>query len=326
MTKLIIRRLLILIIQVVILSLVLFLLVTPREQFRWAEIITDTYVKIGYQFVYLSFQDMLIEYWQWLVGIVTTGDFGWSQSFGMPVTEIIGRRLPHTIRLLIVTLLIIYGIGIPLGIVGGKKPGSLKDRFVLMITQIGASFPTFTMGYILMLFLVFGLIFGIRRFPLSGSLPLGVYRENGLFQYELARLLHVMLPALSLALVQLVMPVKYLRSGILDTIKLPFITTARAKGVKDKHIFKKHILKSSLLPLIATFPMQLVAVISGSIIIERIFVFPGIGQLIFIAFQYGDFGLVMALGLMLVVTVLLLNIIADVLIMKLDPRVEFEKN
>ena len=322
MGRLIVRRFLLVVLQLVGLSLVLFFLMYPREGYQWVVLEYYPYFEIAP--ISFNFQEFFSDYSHWL-GNILRGDFGWSWSFQMPVVEIIGRRLPHTLRLLTVTLLIIYGVGVPLGVVGGKYPGSFRDRIVLMVTQIGSSFPSFTMSYILMIFLVFGVIFGIRWFPLSGSLPLGVYRENGLIQYELARLRHVILPALSLALVQLVIPVKYLRSGILETIKLPFITTARAKGVKKKDIFKRHIFKNSLPPIIATFPMQLIAIISGMIIVERVFVFPGIGQLIFLSFQMGDLAVVIVLTLMLVTTVLLLNIVADVLIMKLDPRVEFEK-
>jgi len=126
-----------------------------------------------------SFQHLISRYWEWLIEVVTNGNFGWSWTFRMPVSEIIGRRLPNTLRLLFVTLLIIYGIGIPLGIISGKNPNSLRDRIILIGTQISASFPVFTMGYVLMLYLVFGVMFGFRWFPLSGSIPLGVYREAG---------------------------------------------------------------------------------------------------------------------------------------------------
>jgi peptide/nickel transport system permease protein len=221
--------------------------------------------------------------------------------------------------LLSVTLLIIYGVGIPFGIIGGKNPNSIRDRVIMLFTQISSSLPAFTMGYILIL--TFALSF--RWFPFTGSVSVQlVSNYAGTLRYHLNRMHHVILPALSLALVQLIVPAKFLRGGIVDTMRLPFITTARAKGVKRKAIFRKHALSNAIPPIIATFPMQIVTLLSGMIIVEIVFGFPGVGQLLWV----GDSNLLMILALMLAFTVLFLNVIADLILLKLDPRVEFEKN
>ena len=298
MCKLITKRILLLLLRVFILSFVLFFFLMPGINFR--------------EFVYW--------YWQWLRGIFT-GNFGWSWRFNQPVIEVIGMRLPNTLGLVAITLLIIYGIGIPLGIISGRNHDSWKDRAILVTTQIGTSFPSFTLALIFIIFFALSL----RWFPHRGSISIEMV-DAGWVQYHLARLHHVILPAFSLAIVQLIMPMKYLRGGIIDTMKQSFILTARAKGVTEKDVFKKHVFKNSLPALIATFPIQLAAVLSGAIIIEAIFMFPGLGDLVFIAFRYGDFGVTIVLALIFGITIMLLSIIADVLLMKLDPRIEFEKN
>jgi len=298
MYKLIIRRILLLLLRVFILSFVLFFFLLPG----------------------IGFRDFVYWYWYWLRGMLT-GNLGWSWRFNQPIIEIIGMRLPNTVWLVIVTLIIVYGVGIPLGIISGRNHDSLKDRATLVATQIGASFPSFTLALILLIFFAFSL----GWFPHRGSISIEMV-DAGRIQYYLARLHHVILPALSLAIVQLIMPMKYLRGGIIDTMKQSFIITARAKGVTKKDIFKKHVFKNALPALIATFPIQLATILSGAIIIEGIFMFPGLGDLVFIAFRDGDFSVTIVLALMFGITIMLLSIIADVLLMKLDPRVDFEKN
>lgn len=299
MYKLIIRRLLFLFLRVFIFSFVVFFLLVP----------------------WLSVDEMIYWYWNWIREAIT-GDFGWSWYFNMPAIEIIAIRLPNTLRLLIVTLIMIYGIGIPIGIISGQNPNSWKDRFTLMFTQIGASFPSFTLALIL----IIALALERRWFPHRGSISLEMVNETRFIQYQLARLHHVILPALSLAIAQFIIPMKYLRGGIIDTTKQAFITTARAKGVKGKDVFRKHVFKNALPPLIAIFPIQLATILSGAIIIEGIFAFPGLGDLIFTSFRHGDVWVVLALTLMFGIKTMLLTIIADILVIKLDPRVDFEKN
>jgi len=322
MGKFILRRLLLLVIQMFILGFVLFFLMIPRDGvYQWVEL--DYYPYFEVIPTSVDFLNLLSHYWFWLRNGIFRGDFGWSWSFHMPVAEIIARRLPNTLRLLTVTLLIIYGVGIPLGIIGGKNSNSLRDRMIMMFTQMSSSLPAFTMGYILIL--TFALSF--RWFPFMGSVSIqAVTHHDGTLLYHLSRIHHVILPALSLALVQLIIPAKFLRGGIVDTMKLPFITTARAKGVKRRNVFKKHVFANAIPPIIATFPMQIVTLLSGMIIVEIVFAFPGVGGLLWTAFGSGDTNLLMVLALILAMTVLSLNVIADLLLLKLDPRVEFEKN
>ena len=320
MSKILVKRLLSMMLQLFILGFVLFFLMTDRTA-------GDRWVQVGDNLVQVSYgnQNIFIGYLQWWENVFH-GNFGYTWYQGLqllPTMEALARRLPHTLRLLSLALLIVYGIGIPLGIISGRRPGSFIDRFIQMTTQISASFPSFTMAYILLITFAFTL----RWLPHTGTISIeAVLREVSGFAYQVERWRHVVLPAFSLAIVQIIIPMKYLRGGIVEISKKQFVTTAKAKGVTERNVFKKHVFASSLLPIIATFPLQLSAMISGSIIIELIFNFQGIGGLFLGAFLGGNTHVAMILALMLGAVIMLLNLIADILIMKLDPRVEFEKN
>jgi len=316
MFKLFIKRFLLLFLQLIILSFIVFFLSHIVHIVTWT---TDSGTGMADTFISsIILQDLIFGYWNWLVEIVTTGNFGWSWRWQMSAIEAVGMRLPNTFRLLVTSLLLIYGIGIPLGIISGRHSGTWKDRTIQMITQIGASFPSFTLGFLLILFLGFQL----GWFPFRGSLPPGMTREVGFVSYHMARLHHVILPALSLAIVQLITPMKYLRSGIIDTEQQEFVILARAKGASEKHLFKKHIFRHSLISLASSAPMQIAAVITGSIIIEIVFSFPGIGNMFFTAFFEGDTGLVNFIILIFGALILLGSFISDILILALDSRIE----
>ena len=323
MSKLIVKRLVLIVLQLFILGFVLFFLMTPRSGYQWLELEYYPYFEIAP--ISLGFQDILIAYWSWL-GNVFRGDFGYTWHQGLqflPTMEALARRLPNTLRLLSLTILIVYGIGIPLGIISGRRPGSLIDRFVQMTAQISASFPAFTIAYVLLIVFAFTL----RWLPHTGSISIeAVLRDVSGIAYQIERWRHVILPAFSLAIVQIIMPMKYLRSGIIDISKQQFVTTVKAKGVPEKKVFKKHVFKNTLPPIIATFPLQLSTIISGSIIIELIFNFQGVGGLFFWSFLSGNIDVALILALMLGATIMLLTLIADVLLMKFDPRVEFENS
>ena len=320
MFKLIIRRFLLLLPQLIILSFIVFFLSETINIFTWTseggtEMANAFIVNIGLDTIFSR-------YWSWLVEIVTTGYFGWSFRYQAPAMEVVvNLRLPNTLRLSMVTLLLVYGIGIPLGIISGRYPGKWTDRAIQIVTQIGASLPSFTLALILLL--IFGFQFG--WFPTSGSLPPGMSREAGFIPYHMGRLSHVALPALSLAIIQLITPMKYLRSDIIDNEQQEFVALARAKGASEAHLFKKHIFKNSLTSLIGSFPMQLATIVTGSIIIESLFTFPGIGELFFSAFSRNDIDVVSSSVLVFGLLILLGAFISDILLISLDPRIKIEE-
>jgi len=311
MFKIVIRRFLRLFLQMLILTFVIFLLSEAIQITLWSTDPTVDFVTDSAD-VFMSsirFQGALSRYWNWLVGI---------RNFGMPAIEV---EVINTLRLSLFALFLVYAIGIPLGIISGRHSGTWWDQAIQMVTQIGASFPSFALALLLLLY--FG--FDLGWFPTSGSLPPGMSQEVGFVSYYMGRLQHLILPAFSLAIVQLISPIKYLRSGIVDTEHQEFVTLARAKGASENHLFKKHIFKNSLTSMIGSFPIQLAALVSGSIFIEQIFSFPGLGNLFFLAFTWGATDLVSALVLVFGLLILFGAFISDMLLIALDPRIKIEE-
>jgi len=262
---------------------------------------------------------IFVRYWRWLVTIVTTGDFGQSLSYRYPAIAIVFIRLPNTIRLLLITLLLIYGIGIPVGIMSGKSQGSLQDHVFRVFSLIGTSLPSFASALLLLLFLGFSL----GWFPTGGSLPPGMTREAmGFSMYHLTRIHYTILPALSLAIAQFIVPMKYFKSDIIDTYQQEFVALARAKGGSEKHVFKKHIFKNSLGSILSAVPMQISAIVGGSIIIESLFAFPGLGGELFWAIISGDLSLASAAIFIFGLIIILGAFISDIVLLILNPKIE----
>ena len=307
MFKLVVKRLLMLVPQFLLLSFMVFLLTEVSE---WM-LATPS-----------GRNPIFIRYWNWLVNIITTGDFGWSWLEQGPAMTVVMTRLPNTIRLILMSLLITYGIGIPLGIISGKRHGSLRDRVIQIFTLIGASIPSFALALLLILY--FG--FGLGWFPTGGTLPPGVSREAvGFSTYHLTRIHHMVLPALSLAIVQFIVPMKYLKSDVVDTYQQEFVTLARAKGASEKYIFKKHVFKNSLGTITSSVPIQLTTAVAGAIIIESLFAFPGLGWGLANALFSGDLNLASAFIFAIGAIVFLGAFIFDSLILMVNPRIKIEK-
>ena len=306
--------------QVVILSFIVFFLSDAIPELTWT---LDGGTDMADAFIFNpNWQDtILTRYLNWLGGIFTSGDFGWSWRLRMPTMAAVGMRLPNTLRLSLFTLLVVYGVGIPLGIISGRRSGTWKDRAIQMVSLIGSSLPSFTLAILLLYFLGFRMAW----FPTSGSLPPGVSRAAGLTPYYIGRLHHLILPSLSLAIVQLIIPIKYLRGSIIDTEQQEFVSLARAKGANEKYLFKKHVLKNSLTSLVGSFPIQLTTIVTSTIIIESIFNIPGIGDMFFSAFAGNDTDLINTLILVFGLIILLGSFISDIILMALDPRIKIEE-
>jgi len=312
MLKQFLKKILLLIPQLLILSFLIFLLPVP---------VPPDLVGVE-RFNPMADIPILLRYWNWLVGIFGYGYFGWSWQYGMPVVKVVGQWLPNTFRLAFFTLVMTYGIGIPLGIISGRHSGTWKERVALTIAQMGSSLPAFTLALILILTL--GLRF--RWFPTSGSITPGMVRENvSFFTYHLTRIRHVILPATSLAIVSLIIPLKQLRSEIVDIERQEFVTLARSKGATEKQIFKGHILKNSFISVIGSFPIQLATIVTGSIIIETLFAFSGIGHLFLMSMYFGDLELTNMLVLVFGLIILTASFISDVWLMLIDPRIRIGK-
>ncbi|WP_062109334.1 oligopeptide ABC transporter permease [Bacillus niameyensis] len=320
MWKFIVRRILIMIPQIILLSVLVFILaklmpgdalsglVDPNIDPKTIEELAD---KLGLN------NPWYVQYWDWIQGVLK-GDLGQSFRFKMDVTDIIGERLVNTFWLSLATLIFTYLIAIPLGITSGRYNDTWADRLITGYTYVGFAAPLFI--FALLMLWVFGFHFG--WFPTGGSVEPGI--AKGSFEYVISKFYHLLLPALSMALIATVSTVQYLRNEIIDTKQKDFILTARAKGASESRVYNRHILRNSLLPIAAFLGYELTGLIGGTVFVENIFGYPGMGQLFLESLNLRDYSVVTALVLLFGVASILGALISDIILSLIDPRIRIK--
>ncbi|MEN2767187.1 oligopeptide ABC transporter permease [Ornithinibacillus xuwenensis] len=257
------------------------------------------------------------QYARWMGGVLK-GDFGESFRFKMPVTELIEERIANTFWLSVVTLILTYIIAIPLGITSGRYNDTWKDQLITGYTYVGFATPLFI--FALVMLWLFG--YKLGWFPTSGSVTPGV--SPGTFEYFMSKLYHLLLPALSMALITTFSTIQYLRNEIVDTKQKDFILTARAKGASESRVYNRHILRNSLLPIAAFFGFEITGLIGGSIFVENIFGYPGMGQLLVESITLRDYTVLTATTLLFGVASILGALISDIILSLVDPRIRIK--
>ncbi len=253
-----------------------------------------------------------IQYVKWVTSLLH-GDFGRSFTDSRPVLDKIVERLPATIELNIASLLIGF-LGIPLGIFAALRRNSMFDHVVRVFTVVGNAAPDWWIGLMILIFVAAP----TRLLPLGGMYTIG--QENNLLDH----LWHLALPAVISAMGDWILWSRFLRSEILEVIRLDFIRTAQAKGLSPSQVLNRHALRNALIPVVTLFSGSLAGLISGSVIIETTFSWPGIGRLAVTSAFERDFPTVMALLMIGSFLVLLGNLIADVVYTRVDPRVTLQ--
>lgn len=258
-----------------------------------------------------------VQYVEWVKGIFT-GDLGESFRFKVPVTQIIGDRLSNTFWLSLMTLVLTYVIAIPLGVLSGRYNDTWLDRIITGYTYIGFAIPLFI--FALLMVWVFG--FKLGWFPTSGSVsPQAI---PGTFDYIISKIYHLILPSLSMSLISLVGTVQYLRSEIIDVKIQNFVLTAKSKGASENRIYTHHILRNSLIPIAAFFGYSITGLIGGTIFVENIFSYPGMGQLFLESINLRDFSVVTALVLLFGIATVLGALLSDFILSVVDPRIRIK--
>ncbi|WP_047983875.1 oligopeptide ABC transporter permease [Ornithinibacillus californiensis] len=257
------------------------------------------------------------QYGRWVGGILQ-GDFGDSYRFKIPVSELIGQRIVNSFWLSVATLILSYLIAIPLGITSGRYNDSWRDQLITGYSYIGFATPLFI--FALVMLWLFG--FTLQWFPTSGSVTPGL--EPGTFEYVMSKLYHLLLPALSTALITTYGTIQYLRNEIVDTKQKDFIITARAKGASESRVYNRHILRNSLLPIAAFFGFEITNLIGGSIFIENIFGYPGMGQLLVESITLRDYTVLTATTLLFGVASILGALLSDIILSIVDPRIRIK--
>ncbi len=258
------------------------------------------------------------QYVYWLRGVLTF-DFGRSLVDRRPVMERIFERLPRTVALNVIAFALAAAIGIPIGLWSGVRSGRLLDRGSAVIFFLLYSLPTFWVALLLAEF--FSVRLGVL--PLFGTTS-DQYAQLSAGARLLDRLKHLILPVLTLAYAQLAIFARFSRSALSEVIRQDFITTARAKGVGETALVWRHAARNALLPLITLLGLTIPYLLSGSVIAEEIFQWPGIGLLYFDSIRARDYPTVMALTVVTAVVTLLASLAADLLYGLADPRVRFE--
>jgi peptide/nickel transport system permease protein len=237
---------------------------------------------------------------------------------GRPVLNKIGERIWNTLLLNVVAMLIIFSLAIPLGIFSAKRQYTFLDNLGTFGAYLGISIPSFWLAYLLILGTVklFGYpVLGMRSF---------VTEDFTTVEIILDRLWHLMLPSIILAIGGIAALSRYTRSSMLEVIRQDYIRTAKAKGLSEETVYYKHALRNALLPIITLFGFLIPGLIGGSIIMETVFAWPGIGRLAYQAVLARDYPVVMTINTITAVLVLIGNFIADVLYGIADPRIRYQ--
>jgi len=263
-------------------------------------------------------QPLHVRYVTWLKRLATF-DFGTSFKDHQPVIKKIGERLPATLILNIASLFLALVFAIPLGLLSAVKQRTMFDKVGGTAMYMMYSLPEFWVA--LLLILLFGVELGWLPFYGMESIHA---RDMGFFAYWWDRLLHMILPTICLTYGSLAFLSRFVRGSTLEVIRQDFVRTARAKGLEETDIIFKHVFKNTLIPVVTLIGLLLPTLISGSIILESIFSWPGIGDLFFDSVKARDYPVVLGLSFITAVLVLVSTLIADLLYAWADPRITYE--
>ena len=320
MWKVILRRVLAMIPQLFILSVIIFILAKNMPGDPFTGLITpqtDPAVLEELKRKAGLYDPIHVQYIRWMKNALH-GDFGMSYAYKIPVKTLIGQRASNTLVLSILSTILTYCIAIPLGVLAGRYQDSKLDKAVVLYNYISYAIPTFVLS-LLMLWL-FG--YTLDWFPKTGTVTIGL--EPGTFKYFIDKLHHLILPSLTYALLATVGTIQYLRNEVIDAKSLDYVKTARSKGVPENKVYSKHIFRNSLLPIAAFFGYTITGVLSGSVFIELIFSYPGMGNLFINSISTRDYSVVTALILLFGFLTLLGSLLSDIIMSIVDPRIRIE--
>jgi ABC-type dipeptide/oligopeptide/nickel transport system permease component len=247
-------------------------------------------------------QPYIVQYWRFMKSVIE-GDLGVSILQERPVIEMIKERLPVTLEIGLLGFLITFAIAIPAGVIAAVKKNTFIDYLCMSSTLLGIAIPTFWFGMLLMYFFAYKL----RWFPISGY----------------GTIKHLILPSFAIGLTNAAITARMVRSSMLEVLKQDYVRTARSKGLLEKVIIYRHALKNAMIPIITLMGLRLGWIIGGSVALEIIFSIPGIGRLMVDSILARDYPVVQGAMLVLTSSIILANILADVLYAVGDPRIRY---
>ncbi|MEN9514617.1 MAG: ABC transporter permease [Burkholderiales bacterium] len=318
MSQYILRRLLIAIPSLLGISLALFtvLALAPGDPFGELaanpnvppEVAAELRRKFGMD------DPVLVRYWSWFTAMLQ-GSWGFSFVSRMDVDQLILQRLPTTLVVIGSSQLLALAIALPVGIYAATKPYSIFDQIANTLAFIGFSLPTFFTGILLIL------LFSITLDWLPFVYRADIAETGWRFYWEHFK--QMIMPVTVLGLFQAGSWTRYVRSAVLDVIRLDYVTTARSKGLAERVVIGKHVVRNALIPVVTLVALQMPAIFGGAIVTEQIFRVPGIGSLLISAMLANDTPVIMAVTFVFSILVVFCNLLADVIYGWLDPRISY---
>ncbi len=251
---------------------------------------------------------VVVQYFSFL-GNALSGDLGVSFRSGQPVTDALVERLPATLSLAAVSLLVALLIALPLGLLSATRSGKVSDYVATLFSQVGVSIPDFWMA--ILLILLFTSTLG--WLPPSGYVP---FTES-----PVEWLQHIVMPALAVGLVSGSILTRFVRSAVLESMSREHVRTATAKGLPAGVVLRRHVVRGALVPIVTVTGVQLATLLGGVVVVEVIFAWPGIGRLTYEAVQARDYPVMQGAVLMFAAVFLVVNLVVDLVYAALDPRI-----
>jgi peptide/nickel transport system permease protein len=242
-------------------------------------------------------------------------DLGFSFRHSMPVLDLILARLGPTLLLMLTTFVVSVSAGIALGLLAASRAGSWRDTLISLLALVSYATPLFWVG--LMLIVVFSI--KLDWLPTSGMETVGAFYEGWARVLDIGR--HLVLPAVSLSLFYLALYVRLMRAAVLEQAGMDYVTTARAKGLNEMRITLSHVLRNAVLPVVTVAGVQVGGLLGGSVVVESVFAWPGLGLLAFQSLFARDFNLLLGIFFLSACLVVVLNLAVDVVHTLLDPRI-----
>lgn len=271
----------------------------------------QTYQRLGLD------KPLPIQYFSWM-GNMLTGNFGYSTQYKKEVIQIISSPMTNTILLNLFTMFVVFLISIPLGIVTAVRKNGVFDKIVQVVTIVGYSIPSF----IIALLAIFTFAVKIPIFPISGLKTAGL--DAGGIQGALDMGWHMVLPVLAMSVSGIGGITRYVRASMIDVLRMDYIKTARAKGLREKTVIYIHAFRNALIPVVTITTWWIIGLFGGSIVIESVFLIPGLGKMLIDSLMQRDFSVVLTMQMFYVILSLAGNVLMDIAYTLVDPRVRLE--
>jgi peptide/nickel transport system permease protein len=266
-------------------------------------------------------QPIYVQYANYLLNSLQ-GDFGTSLSARVPAFPLVLERLPATIELTIGAIFISTALAIPLGIIAALNRGKLLDGGIMVLAMLGQSMPSFFLG------IMFILVIGVRVkwLPISGYEPIFVPLLSGDFSGFFGgfgeAIRHLIMPSVTIAVFSLARNARLVRSVMLEALSQDYVRTARSKGLRERRVIVRHALPNALIPLVTLLGLEFGFLLSGVVVVETIFSWPGVGRLVFNAISQRDIPVVQASVIVFSFVFVALNLLTDLIYVQLDPRIK----